>query len=77
MPFPDGVDAHGAPGFLVDVVEGDGLTLEGSLLLGCALVLRHVIRRNKVRAGRAACMTERTVFLDKLEEYYALVQGFS
>ena len=74
---PDGVDAHGAPGFLVDVIKGDCLAMEGGLLLGRALVLRHVIRRDKVGAGCAACVTMRAVFLDKIEEYYALVEGFS
>ena len=34
FPVPDGADAHGSPGFLVDVVEGDGLPMECSLLLG-------------------------------------------
>ena len=77
MVRPDGVDAHGAPTFLVDVVEDDRLTLERGLLRRCTLVLRHVISGNKVRAGRAACMTKRAVAFDELKENYALVEGFS
>ena len=77
MVGPDSVDAHGAPAFLVDVVEGDRLPLERGLLFGCTLVLRGVVGRDEVGAGRAACMTERAVFFDELEEYHALIQGFS
>ena len=73
---PDGVDAHGSPAFFVDVVEGDGLPVIESLLLRCSFVLRHVVGWYEIGASSASRMTDRTVFLDELKEYDALVERF-
>ena len=74
---PDSVDTHGPPAFSVDVVEGDdGAVVEG-LFLRCTLTLWHVVGRDEVGAGRASCMAERAVFLDKLKDDDAFVEGFS
>ena len=70
---PEGLDAHGAPSFFVDVIEADDLSLEGSLLFVSALSLRHVIRRDEVRASCAARMAECAVFLDKFKEHHTLI----
>lgn len=73
---PDGVDAHGAPTLVVNVVEGDGGAVVERLLLGCAFTFGRVIGRDEVGAGGAAHMAQRAVFLDKLKEDDAFVQGF-
>ena len=73
---PDGVDAHAAPTFLVDVVESDGLAVVERLLLRCTLTFRFIVSRHDIRAGSATRFTVFTVFLDKFEDDDALVQGF-
>ena len=72
---PDGIDAHGAPGFFVDVVEGDCLPVVQRLLFRRTLTLRHVIGRHQIRARSATRMTERAVFLDEIKDYDALSEG--
>ena len=52
---PDGIDAHGAPGLTVDIVEGDGFGTIGGLLLLGAYVLGNVVGRDEVGTGSAAC----------------------
>ena len=76
MVGPDGVDAHGAPGFAVDVIERYGLTVIGCLLKRSTLTLGCIVGRDEIGAGSAACMTERAVFLDKLKENDAFEKGF-
>ena len=72
---PDGVDAHGSPAFSVDIVEGyDGAVIEG-LFLRRTLTLWHIVSRDKVGAGRAARMAECAVFLNKLKDDDAFVEG--
>ena len=77
MRVPDGVNTHGAPTFLIDVVERDGLTVVGGFLLRCTLPLGRVVRRDDVRVCRTACITQRTVFLDELKAHDAFVEGLS
>ena len=72
---PEGVDAHGAPGFFVDVVEGDGLAVVRGSLSGCSCAFGRVGFGYKVRASSASCGSECAVFLDELENDNTFVQG--
>ena len=72
---PEGVDAHGAPGFFVDVIEGDGLAVVCGLLSGCPCAFGRVGFGHQVGASSASCGSECAVFLDELENDNAFVQG--
>ena len=72
---PEGVDAHGAPGFFVDVVEGDGLAVVRGLLSGCPCAFGRVGFGHQVGASSASRCAECAVFLDKLENDNAFEQG--
>ena len=74
---PEGVDAHGAPGFFVDVVEGDGLAVVRGLLSGCPCAFGRVGFGHQVGASSASRCAECAVFLDKLKNDNAFEQGFS
>ena len=74
---PDCIDAHGAPGLTIDIVECDGFgSVRGLLLLG-AYVLGNVVGRDEVGTGSTAGFAERAVDLLELEDNYAFVKGFS
>ena len=75
--FPDRVDAHGAPAFLIDVVESDGLTFVERLLHRCTLTFGHVVRGDDVRMGGAACVAVFAVLLLEFEDDDALSEGSS
>ena len=72
---PDGFDAHGAPGFAVDVVKGDCLPVVGGLLLGGTFSLGHIVRWDEVGAGCTAGLAERAVDLLELEDHDAFIEG--